>query len=348
MAVAGAALAADAALLQAAGEQAAGQARPRRVAFDDETEAAADGDLRRRHRRVEVGGVLLACAAVVAGVMAGDDFGNERRRLAGRVPPGVVEDDAADFAVDSGVRGVGVAHVVGRARPAVVTEKVAAGFALRQPFAGGGAAESLDRRAGNERHAVGVRQADAGFQRVVARDNALETGVSLSHTYGMPFIPGSAVKGLCRAAAGEWLAQREARRYLFGDDRRSRAANDMSDADAADAGIDSEIGGVIFHDAWWDPAGKAPPLVAEVVTGHHPGYYGSAGKQDATDFDAPVPAPQIAVSGRFRFVIEGDPAWTRLACRLLAGGLQQRGIGGKRSSGYGHFLLTPPPPTDRA
>lgn len=184
----------------------------------------------------------------------------------------------------------------------------------------------------------------------VARDNALETGVSLSHTYGMPFIPGSAVKGLCRAAAGEWLAQREARRYLFGDDRRPRAANDAraADADPADAGIDSEIGGVIFHDAWWNPAGKAPPLVAEVVTGHHAGYYGSAGKQDATDFDAPVPAPQIAVSGRFRFVIEGDPAWTRLACRLLAGGLQQRGIGGKRSSGYGHFLLNPSPPTDRA
>lgn len=174
----------------------------------------------------------------------------------------------------------------------------------------------------------------------VARDNALETGVSLAHTYGMPFIPGSAVKGLCRAAAGEWLAQREARRYLFGDDRRPRAAKDASDADA-DAGIDSEIGGVVFHDAWWNPAGDAPPLVAEVVTGHHAGYYGSEGRQDATDFDAPIPAPQIAVSGRFRFVIEGDPAWTRLARRLLAGGLQQRGIGGKRSSGYGHFVRTP-------
>ncbi len=164
----------------------------------------------------------------------------------------------------------------------------------------------------------------------VSRDNALETGVSVAHSYGMPLIPGSAVKGLCRASAGEWLAQREAIRWLFGETTPQAADSEFPDAPGG------ERGGLIFHDAWWIPD-DLPPFVAEVITVHHPEYYASQGITPASDFDAPVPAPQIAVRGAFRFVIEGPPLWTALACRLLAAGLQQRGIGGKRSSGYGFF-----------
>src|SRR5487761_1929265 len=73
----------------------------------------------------------------------------------------------------------------------------------------------------------------------VTRDNALETGVTVSHTYGMPMIPGSAVKGMCRACAGDWLKNEEATRYLFG--------NEPEETDEAEI----EIGGLIFYDAWW-------------------------------------------------------------------------------------------------
>jgi CRISPR-associated protein Cmr6 len=172
----------------------------------------------------------------------------------------------------------------------------------------------------------------------VVRDNALETGVSVSHTYGMPMIPGSAVKGLCRAGAGQWLENAEARRWLFGNEADERDASD----EAAESGDDedrAEIGGVLFHDAWWVPEEGMKPFAAEVVTVHHPAYYGSEGREEATDFDSPVPAAQIAVRGSFHFVIEGPPMWTRLARRLLEEGLQQYGIGGKRSSGYGHFAV---------
>ncbi len=158
----------------------------------------------------------------------------------------------------------------------------------------------------------------------VVRDNALETGVTVSHTYGMPLIPGSAVKGLCRASAGRWLDSREARRWLFG--------NDPGEEEET-----AEAGGLIFHDAWWVPERGQKPFVAEIVTVHHPDYYGSEGGAPATDFDSPIPAPQIAVRGSFHFVIEGQPLWTRLARRLLEEGLRQYGIGGKRSSGYGRF-----------
>ena len=168
----------------------------------------------------------------------------------------------------------------------------------------------------------------------VVRDNSLETGVTISHTYGMPVIPGSAVKGLCHASAEEWLDNEEACRWLFG-----------QEGNGDDEG--AEIGGLIFHDAWWLPDGK--PFALETVTTHHPGYYGAytkprkEGSQDpdvgATDFDSPIPAPQIAVRGSFLFAVEGPPLWTKLAARLLAEGLTRRGIGGKRSSGYGLFVV---------
>ena len=158
----------------------------------------------------------------------------------------------------------------------------------------------------------------------VSRDNALETGVTVSHTYGMPMIPGSAVKGLCRASAKEWEMDSDIRRWIFG--------NEQGEGEA-------EAGGLIFHDAWWVPGnGQGDrPFVLETVTPHHQEYYGSLGEKPATDFDSPIPAPQIAVQGSFYFVVEGTQVVTGLAVSLLKKALSERGIGGKRSSGYGFF-----------
>jgi CRISPR-associated protein Cmr6 len=157
----------------------------------------------------------------------------------------------------------------------------------------------------------------------VTRENALETGVTTAHAYGMPMIPGSAVKGLCRAAAKRLKLGDSARLYMFG-----------NETDSAEA----EAGGLVFHDAWWVGKSTDKPFVREIVTPHHQDYYGSEGKTPATDFDSPIPANQIAVTGAFYFAIEGDVAWTGVAKRLLQMALADTGIGGKRSSGYGFFV----------
>ncbi|MDP2834553.1 MAG: type III-B CRISPR module RAMP protein Cmr6 [Pseudomonadota bacterium] len=156
----------------------------------------------------------------------------------------------------------------------------------------------------------------------VVRDNPLETGLTTAHAYGMPLIPGSAVKGLCRAAAGEWEMPEATREWIFG--REPEYAIDPGEA-----------GGLVFHDAWWIPEGR--PYAPEIVTPHHPGYYGSEGETAATDFDSPIPAPQIAARGGFYFAIEGAPEWAAVAVKLLKAALNERGIGGKRSAGYGYF-----------
>jgi CRISPR-associated protein Cmr6 len=156
----------------------------------------------------------------------------------------------------------------------------------------------------------------------VTRENALETGVTTAHTYGMPMIPGSAVKGLCRATAKRMKLGEQARLYMFGNETESAEA---------------EAGGLTFHDAWWVGKVNEKPFVREIVTPHHQEYYGSQGEKPATDFDSPIPANQITVTGAFYFVIEGDAAWTGVAKRLLQMALGDTGIGGKRSSGYGFF-----------
>lgn len=156
----------------------------------------------------------------------------------------------------------------------------------------------------------------------VTRDNALETGVTVSHTYGMPMIPGSAVKGACRAAALHWEMNQATLRWIFG--------HDAKDKD------DPEQGGLVFHDAWW-VAEDHPPFVSEIVTVHHQEYYGSEGVDPPTDFDSPIPAPQVAVRGSFYFVVEGSPVMAEAVTGLLKTVLTTRGIGAKRSSGYGFF-----------
>ncbi len=182
---------------------------------------------------------------------------------------------------------------------------------------------------------TGDRQRFCGFelalhQRLyigVTRDNPVETGVTVSHSYGMPIIPGSTVKGLARASA-EYIERQtgEIRRdviaWLFGE-----------------GGDDGESGGIYYHDAWWC-GNSDTPFVPEIVTPHHTEYYQN-GRKAASDMDSPIPAPQIAVQGSFYFVIEGAPEWTAVAAALLRAGLPQWGVGGKKSSGYGRFRLEP-------
>lgn len=163
--------------------------------------------------------------------------------------------------------------------------------------------------------------------------SVLETAITLSRTYGIPVIPGSAVKGLARAYADTQTALTPAHKaILFG--------NDSDDPKQADAGY------IIFHDAWWIPEdgeNSKAPLAAEVVTVHHPDYYGTGGNvTNASDFDSPTPTQHIAARGSFLFALQcADNDWAEYAMNLLKTALQHWGIGGKTAAGYGRFIEPP-------
>ena len=162
----------------------------------------------------------------------------------------------------------------------------------------------------------------------LAGGGMLETGCAISHSYGAPYIPGSSVKGVVNAHVREKFRNA---------DNGDAICNEIFGAPATEGRPAGLAGLVSFHDAWWTPNSDQRPFVLEVVTTHHPEYYGKDGKVPATDFDSPVPNAQIAVQGRFLFVLEGPPAWLDLAEQMLVDALSSRGAGAKTRSGYGLF-----------
>ncbi|MBE9570168.1 MAG: type III-B CRISPR module RAMP protein Cmr6 [Proteobacteria bacterium] len=160
--------------------------------------------------------------------------------------------------------------------------------------------------------------------------SVLEFGVSLHHTFGLPYIPGSSIKGVCAAYAkiilGEveekWKANGAYSRVLFG-------------APATDSEPDT-AGAIDFLDAWWVPDGKGP-FVPEIINCHHQNYY-TKGKQPPADWDAPVPVKILALGGKFLFAVRGLAGWNDLVMKILVQALSDWGIGAKTRTGYGRFL----------
>jgi len=166
-------------------------------------------------------------------------------------------------------------------------------------------------------------------------ESVLETGITVQRVYGMPYIPGSALKGLARRYAEGTLTQE--------DDTPERAKFVPGGAyhDVL-FGRPDNAGHVIYHDAWYKP-GSAPddkPFVRDVITVHHPRYYtGTAGKREApSDVDDPNPIPFVGARGTFLIAVEcPDAQWAEAALALLAAALGDLGAGGKTSSGYGRL-----------
>ncbi|NPA76843.1 MAG: type III-B CRISPR module RAMP protein Cmr6 [Candidatus Diapherotrites archaeon] len=156
-------------------------------------------------------------------------------------------------------------------------------------------------------------------------ESVLETNITIHRTYGVPYIPGSALKGLAARYArlrlgDEWKVDGEAYQTLFGDT--------------------STGGSVIFFDALYVPgsAKNNKPLLIDVITVHHPAYYQGAGSPPA-DWDSPTPVPFLSVTGSFLVALYGPDEWVNAAFQILALALREEGIGAKTNSGYGRMRI---------
>lgn len=164
----------------------------------------------------------------------------------------------------------------------------------------------------------------------LGNENPLEVGLTVHHTYGMPLIPGSAIKGLCRRGAG----------FLKNGDNGIDQFYTLFGSTKENGGKDS-AGYVTFYDAWYDPdsvGGK--PFHRDVVTVHHPEYYGSRGSSAPTDFDDPTPVPFLVVKkgARFFFAIQApNTEWGDFTANLMKWCLINLGVGAKTNAGYGYF-----------
>jgi len=161
-------------------------------------------------------------------------------------------------------------------------------------------------------------------------ESILETAITLHRTYGVPFIPGSALKGLASAAA---------HRFLANDEWRKKPKTHMQGpTHEIIFGNTNTAGFVTFHDALLVPEGDQMPLDLDVMTVHHRDYYGN-GKSPPADWDSPNPVSFVTARGTYLIALEGPEEWTRAALDILAVALQEDGIGAKTAAGYGRLRI---------
>lgn len=159
----------------------------------------------------------------------------------------------------------------------------------------------------------------------LGEESVLETSVTLHHTYGVPCIPGSALKGLASSFARQhlgnnWQDGTPAYVTVFGDTKNA--------------------GYVTFFDALPLP-GNVSLLHADVITVHHEKYYQN-GSAPPADWDDPNPVPFLSATGKYLVALAGPSGWINATFEILQHGLAQAGIGAKTSSGYGRLTLSPP------
>lgn len=181
-------------------------------------------------------------------------------------------------------------------------------------------------------------------------ENVLETGITLHHTYGMPILPGSALKGLaahyCHQVWGE--ANPSFRKPTIEGNKvyqkwiEGKGPKPEANYHRLIFGTTDDGGCIMFHDGWFVPDSEQSPLKLDVMTPHHRRWID--GSLPPTDFDSPNPVPFLSVAGRFLIAVswagphhEQARHWLHLSSTLLREALFRWGIGGKTSSGYGRF-----------
>jgi CRISPR-associated protein Cmr6 len=170
--------------------------------------------------------------------------------------------------------------------------------------------------------------------------HTVENGCSWHPTLGVPYLAGSAVKGLVRA----WVENNED--GLTETEQKARLKTWFG-TDSKDA-IAEQAGGFIFFDAIPD---QRPGLLCDIMTPHMGDWYSEGHKGDITNSDAipadwhePVPVPFLTVK-HARLVFSIAPRVPQLQEQLddvfqvLTQALEWLGAGAKTATGYGYMSL---------
>src|SRR5437588_6769858 len=156
-------------------------------------------------------------------------------------------------------------------------------------------------------------------------ETVLETDLTLHHLYGIPYIPGSALKGLTRA-------------YVTGEVFPSKDIEHDNETVKQIFGSQDRAGTVIFFDAM--PVDGKATFALDIMNSHYPNYYGE--KKPPTNDQNPNPVTFLTVtSTTFMFAVAPrHPKYEKdvgLVIGWLKEALQKYGVGGKTSAGYGYF-----------
>lgn len=190
-------------------------------------------------------------------------------------------------------------------------------------------------------------------------------GIALDRCFGLPFIPGSAVKGIARAQAlweihdaqgpdKERLLRLAMLLFGFGaNDIKPKGDFGWAGGAAAAKSVADEIGSTDFKGcACFLPAYPTTPpvLVVDMVNPHYPEYYRGR-RAKAEDNESPIPnyfpAVEAGASFGFAVLLNRVPKCNEVSAgdllsqakQWLERAVTRKGVGAKTAAGYGWFEL---------
>ncbi|MBX5436873.1 MAG: type III-B CRISPR module RAMP protein Cmr6 [Alicyclobacillaceae bacterium] len=174
--------------------------------------------------------------------------------------------------------------------------------------------------------------------------SALQVGFAFHSLYGVPYIPGSSLKGLASHYAHTVWGGEDPRMARGGELHRRLFGQGPGRPSAGWAG-GGEQGLLVFHDALMRPddleRAHGGTMRVDVMTPHYTRYYTGAGTPDG--MEDPVPVPFLSLRD-VRFLVRitaVDPSvnaaqeWARFALALLLEALRAWDVGAKTRSGFG-------------
>lgn len=195
--------------------------------------------------------------------------------------------------------------------------------------------------------------ASAPFATGLGNEHPLENGFSFLSPYGLPYLPGSGVKGVIRKAAEELLSGD------WDDDTRGWSADAiraMFGPGEEDPTRDSDpLQGAL---RFWDVIPTPPAaikndkalLTVEIMTPHHSGYYQDGKTPNTSESPTPISFLAVAAEAHFTFHVECNPArlspelqtnWSALIEAAFEHAGKWLGFGAKTAVGYGRMSLDP-------
>lgn len=182
-------------------------------------------------------------------------------------------------------------------------------------------------------------------------EHPLENGFAFLNPYGLPYLPGSGIKGVLRAAARE----------LRDDEPETGWTDELIDTlfgpETGDNEENTRRGALIFWDAL--PVIHGNRLTAEVMTPHQGHYY--EGKAPPHDSGQPNPILFLAIppGSTLNFFVDcnrrllpesftDDDAWQKPLRAAFEYAFDWLGFGAKTAVGYGHLEIDTRAEQDRA
>jgi CRISPR-associated protein Cmr6 len=212
--------------------------------------------------------------------------------------------------------------------------------AVAAPLAADGRLLTLDARA------------TAPFTTGLGNEHPLENGFAFLNPYGLPYLPGSGVKGVLRQAAREL----ESGRWGDKEGWTEHAITHLFGLDSEDRGKEHRRGALTFWDVL--PQLEGDTLHVDVMTPHQSHYY-QPGKEIVPPHDSgqPIPIPFLTVppSSRFTFHVQCDlrllrrrdeslaaaDRWQALMQAAFRHAFEWLGFGAKTAVGYGAMAPDP-------